>query len=446
MHQRREKNESRWIDIVVVLAAMFTMVASLMAPAFAQKSSGAAGSVEAKNAVNKGATATGVGEKRAGALDTSAAADPAADAADEAKPDGNDSQVTVTSSSASAGGDSLPGETYEQRQTRLNEALQLANAEAMDHFDMSRFYLSQWDLELCEVELETAIMHSPTLKIAHRDYCLVALLRGNPMRSVAELMLVVGLGEPIPLTAEESEALKKRAAKLHYRKALQYGKENRWDNAISEIQWALSYQPDSAAFQRSLAFAYASHGDFDLAEKTYAESFESNPDDAYSHADFAYMLSNKGQDKRALSQMAEAIKLAPNSAALHVDMAWLAETKGDFSSSEAELKEAIKIMPNYAGLWAHLGRVYERQGKNSDAKGAYERAIVLDGGQAEAKRRLEAIKAGIGNQQEKAGDHENAGAGQSKDAAAKTGAAGKASAGAVGKASAGAGVKPTVER
>jgi tetratricopeptide (TPR) repeat protein len=272
-------------------------------------------------------------------------------------------------------------------------AEQLAQTQALDHFDLARFYMSQFDFKMSELELEAAIMYMPLMKAAHRDYCVVSLLRGHPMRALAELMMVIGMGEPIPLSDGEKVELKARGAKLHYRKALDYGKKGKWDNAIAELKWALDFTPTNAAIKRSLAFALASKGEFDLAEDTYKDSLAADPGDPYAHADFAYLLSDKGDQGEAFSQLAQAVKLAPQAAALHVDLAWMAETKGDFKLASDELEKAIKISPTHAGLWAHLGRVDERKGDVDGAIAAYNRALNVDPGQFEAKRRLEVIKA-----------------------------------------------------
>lgn len=272
-------------------------------------------------------------------------------------------------------------------------AEQLAQTKALDHFELARFYFSQFDLKMSELEFEAAIMYMPLMKAAHRDYCIVSLLTGHPLRSLAEMMMVFGMGEPVPLTEPEKVELKARGAKLHYRKALEYGKKEKWDNAIAELQWALDFTPTNSAIKRSLAFALASKGEFDMAEDTYKDSLAEDPSDPYAHADFAYLLSDKGDPNQAFSQLAQAVKLAPDAAALHVDLAWMAETKGDFKLASSELERAIKISPTHAGLWAHLGRVEERKGDVGGAIAAYNRALNVDPGQFEAKRRLEVIKA-----------------------------------------------------
>ena len=270
------------------------------------------------------------------------------------------------------------------------EAAILSN-QAADHFDLAQHYSHKWDWEMSEVELEAAIMCVPTLKAAHRDYCVVSLFRGQPMRSLAEFMMVVGLGDPIPLNEEEKTALKKKAAKLHYQKGLNYGIVRKWKKATPEFQWALSYAPDSAAIAHSLAFSYAADGDFENAEKLYLKAVALDPTNSYSHADFAILLSEHGDQQKAMQELAKAISLSPDVAALHVDMAWLAESSGDLKTAESEFHHAVQLSPKHAGLWSHLGRVEERLGKASDAKTAYSEALAVDPGDDVAKARLDAL-------------------------------------------------------
>ena len=66
------------------------------------------------------------------------------------------------------------------------------------HYSLSRHYFSRVDLNLAELEIEQAIALKPQVKFAHRYYCLMALLRGNLPRSLAEFMMACGLGHAIP--------------------------------------------------------------------------------------------------------------------------------------------------------------------------------------------------------------------------------------------------------
>jgi Tfp pilus assembly protein PilF len=281
-----------------------------------------------------------------------------------------------------------PGEDQQK------SAATIANNNALDHYELAQYYIGKFDFKMAELELEVALMHVPTMKTAHRDYCLVSILRGHPLRATAEFMMVVGLGEPIPLNDAERQELTARGAKLHYQRGLEFGGKRQWDSAIAEFKWAQQYAPQNAAIVRSLAFSYASHGDFELAETTYARGFAMDPSDPYGHADFAYILSEHGQSARAVDQLSSAIKLDPKVAALHVDMGWMAESTGDLARAETEFHEAVQLSPKHAGLWSHLGRVEERLGKAVAAKNAYAEALAIDPSQDEARKYLDELKGG----------------------------------------------------
>lgn len=281
-----------------------------------------------------------------------------------------------------------------------NEILQ---NQALDHFDAAQVYTKAWDLELAEVELEAAIMCAPKMKIAHRDYCLVSLFRGHPIRALAEFMMVVGLGDPVPLTEEEAAELRKKAIKLHYRKGIAHARASKWDEAINEYKFALSYNPNSGSVLRSLAFAYASKGQFTLAEQQYQAALGSEPDDAFGHADFAVLLSEQGEQNRALEQLEEAVKLAPKATALHVDLGWMFEAGGNLEKAKTEFETAVKLAPKQGSLWVHLGKIYAKQSDLPQARNAFARALVIDSTDEEARAELKKLSQPSPDKNEAAG-------------------------------------------
>jgi Flp pilus assembly protein TadD len=265
-------------------------------------------------------------------------------------------------------------------------------SDAVTHFNLAGFYFHNWKLPLAEVELEESIAYYPDFKAAHRDLCLVSFCEGNILRSLAELMMTVGLGDPVPLTEKERTALNEKAMKLHYGRGLDQGGKQKWNDAIAEFRWALTYEPEDARVRRSLAFAYANIGNFALAEQQYAQSFGLDPADPYGHADFANVLADNGEKDRAMKQMSEALKRAPNAAALHVDMGWMAEASGDLQTADDEFSQAVRLSPQHAGLWAHLGHIFESEGKSDQALEAYEKALALDPEIDDVRARLLKLK------------------------------------------------------
>jgi tetratricopeptide (TPR) repeat protein len=325
---------------------------------------------------------------------TASQSDESTQSQSDAKQDGDTASVSQDGESEASSQDNKAAKQSTEdpaEQSLIGGEVSAKGNQGLDHYDLAHFYFTHWQLPLAEVEYEVSIMYAPGMKVAHRDYCLVSLLRGHPLRALAEMMMVVGLGDPIPLNDQEKLALIQRASKVHYRKALVYARNSKWDDAISELQWALAYTPNKPAVVHSLAFCYASKGDFSQAEQEYSKGFALDPDDAFSHADFSDLLAAHGQTDKAQGQMRRALMVAPQVAALHVDMSWLAETKGDFATAQNELREAIKLCPNQPGLWLHLGKVLERSGRSADAIAAYKQALALDSSEDEAKQRLSAL-------------------------------------------------------
>ncbi|MBI1270531.1 tetratricopeptide repeat protein [bacterium] len=268
----------------------------------------------------------------------------------------------------------------------------LSQNEAIRHYEAAHFYMSRWNPEMAEVELRSAIMYLPDMKVAHRDYCLVALLRAKPLRALAEFMMVVGLGDPIPLSDEQKKSLREEAAGLHYNKGLEHASANRWREAITELLWAKKYTPLDPAVHRSLAFAYASNKQFDHAQEEYQATLDLDPHDGLAHADYAIFLSEKGKHKNAYDQMKMAVANNPDVAALHVDLGWMAESRGDFGEAAGEFDRAVQLLPEQPSLWTQLGNVRVKAGDREGAKSAFEKALALDKDNEAAAKGLAALE------------------------------------------------------
>lgn len=266
------------------------------------------------------------------------------------------------------------------------------------HWNLSKKYSKDGDLDLAETELDLAVMNWPDMKIAHRDLCLISLMRFNLLRSVAEFMMTVGLCDAVPMTEEESSNLLEDGMVKHYKKGLVYARQQDWSKTVMELELAAHLISDDFAVQRALAFAYASQGNFSKAEEHYKTTFELSPHDGSSRADLAYLLARNGKIGEAEKEMEEAVKSQPKAAAYHVDLSWMAETRGDLDTASKELQEAVALSPKHADLWARLGRLLEHKGARTEAVDAYTRAISLNPALADAREALAKLQ-GEGNPQ-----------------------------------------------
>ncbi len=316
------------------------------------------------------------------------------DTADEASEttssvdNGTASSVTAKQASLVTPLDSaVQDEEYFANQSKQQIAL-MQQHQAVQHFDASKYYSKINNMELAELELRSAIMYMPNLKIAHRDYCLVAFMRGKPMRAFAEFLMVLGLCEPIPLSEQQQRDLRIEAAQAHYKRGVEQAQKSDWNEAISELLWSRTYLPNDVAIHRSLAFAYASKGDFKRAEEYYQSTFSIDPSDAFAHADFAYLLDKNGKKDEAMAEMSKAVKVDPDSTALHVDLGWLAQSKGDLAKAETEFRAALKNSPQYSSLWYQLGQLLEKKGDKAEARIAYVTALKKEPSNSDAKTAL----------------------------------------------------------
>ena len=260
--------------------------------------------------------------------------------------------------------------------------------EGTEHWKKAKAYSSKWKWKLADVELRAAVNCVPDMKVAHRDFCVVALMQGHFGRSLAELLIVVGAAEPVALSDEQKEQLVEDASTIHYNEGVEYASKMKWKEAIAELLQARSYDPEDPVITRSLAFSYASENNFGEAEKFYKEAFDLDPNDPYARADYAFLLAKDGKEDQALTSMEEAVKLRPDVIALHVDLGWMAESKGDLGQAEEAFRKACDLEPKQPTLWVHLGNIYKKLGKVEEAKDAYKRALSIDPSNSEAKEKL----------------------------------------------------------
>lgn len=261
------------------------------------------------------------------------------------------------------------------------------------HWTLSKKYSKDGDLDLAQTELDLAVMNWPDMKVAHRDLCMLSLMRFNFMRSIAEFMMTVGLGDAQPLTEDESSKLVENAMTLHYKKGLVYARQQNWPKTVNELELAAHLISDDFAVERALAYAYGNLGRWDKAEQHYKNTFELSPQDGSSRADLAYFLQQNGKISEAQKEMEEAVKTQPKAAAYHVDLSCMAESHGDLDTASRELKEAVALSPSHADLWTHYGRVLARRGDTDQAINAYTKAISIDPSQADAKTALSELTA-----------------------------------------------------
>lgn len=89
------------------------------------------------------------------------------------------------------------------------------------------------------------------------------------------------------------------------------------------------------------------------------------------------------------------VEVEPFGPAIRVQLALAYLTRGDFAEAAAQAAEAADQDQNYIEAWMALGDARRLMGDLQGAKAAFERAVQLSGGRADAQRALQSVEASL---------------------------------------------------
>jgi tetratricopeptide (TPR) repeat protein len=163
------------------------------------------------------------------------------------------------------------------------------------------------------------------------------------MKTLFALCLVTTLGLPIaPAAQQEGNA---DAAKIA-REASQAAKDQDWDKAIDGFRKAAEkdrkFAQNLAIAYQQRAYAYANDNRFQDAMNDLNESIKIKPDPRAFEQRAAIEMRISDNDK-ALADYAEASKLSPGEIKYHNYRAYIYETRGDLPNAMTENDAALKI-------------------------------------------------------------------------------------------------------
>lgn len=249
--------------------------------------------------------------------------------------------------------------------------------------------------------------------------------------------------EENPVVKEARERLRRLSAMEHYRRAGRLFQERRYEDALKELQSALSLTPENAEFHFAAGTAYLRLERFKEALEAFKKAVEINP--AYTDAFFQIGLIYESQSvyKEAIEAFKRVISLAPGSSqaeesekkikenerrletwelfekssqmilkeqwaeALQETQAILAiEPKNpnalfnlglilyklnDTDGAIEALKDAIAVDPKFQKAYRQLGVIYDDLGRFREAVEHYEQAVALGGTGPEVEKVRERV-------------------------------------------------------
>jgi len=134
---------------------------------------------------------------------------------------------------------------------------------------------------------------------------------------------------------------------------------------------------------------YAQKGQWEKAEREYAEAISRAPGIAAYHVNMAGVLLEQGRYEEAEEHYSEAIDLDPGNVKAHVGLGNLYMRTGRYAEAVSRYQMAILYGGDNSGLWTRAGNAYLKAGKYREAKSCFIKAVQLDPDNAAA---LELLK------------------------------------------------------
>jgi Flp pilus assembly protein TadD len=164
------------------------------------------------------------------------------------------------------------------------------------------------------------------------------------------------------------------------------------EKAIAEFQAILNTEPNHAASQRGLGYAYLRKGDFAQAGEHFARAAALDSNDARVHYYTALLMNREtgGQINNPgdmAAHLKRAIQLDPTLADAYHLLAYLQLTRGSSAEALESIKTALGLSPRNQYYESVLGQVYIAQKKWDEATAVFKRLESSDNPELAARAR-----------------------------------------------------------
>jgi protein O-GlcNAc transferase len=160
--------------------------------------------------------------------------------------------------------------------------------------------------------------------------------------------------------------------------------QGRLDEAIAAHQRAIALRPDYPTAHLHLANAFKRDGKLDDASAAYRRALALKPDLVEAHNSLGVVLQSQGRLLEALDAYERAIKLRPGDLEAAYNRAVALQQHGRGSEAEIAYRDILRQSPNRF-VYVNLGALLLEQGRPHEALAAFDAALTLDAGYAEAQ-------------------------------------------------------------
>ena len=166
------------------------------------------------------------------------------------------------------------------------------------------------------------------------------------------------------------------------------------DEALVQYRKAVELSPQFAEAYNNLGEALVRKGDVKEAILEFEKAVKLDPGHAVAHSNFGAALARVGRTREAVVELKKAVEAKPDSAEARRNLGHALAEQGDFQAALVQLEEAVKLTDSKDAFALYLlGRVYADLGRIDDAKQAESKAMALAVQQNDSKL-IQAITAG----------------------------------------------------
>jgi protein O-mannosyl-transferase len=169
-----------------------------------------------------------------------------------------------------------------------------------------------------------------------------------------------------------------------------YSKENRTDEAISNLTAAIQGEPNYAEAHNNLGGVFLDHKRYDEAIQQYRDAVRLRPEFLFCFnlanalADAASARHDTNGFAEAVQTYRQALQFNPGSGEAHHNLGMTWQAQGRPAEAMAEFEEAVRLDANRVDSWTQLGFLYATQNRMPDAEKAFRELVRLQPNNAEA--------------------------------------------------------------
>jgi len=151
----------------------------------------------------------------------------------------------------------------------------------------------------------------------------------------------------------------------------------RLEEALTQFQNAMTYQPDDAANYYFIGLVSLQQGALDDARRYFRQASVLEPKFGAAHYELGVLALRTGQYPQALTAFKAAVEHLPQSPEAANNLALAHQALGDMTAAETWFRKAVKLKDSYAEGWLNLGLLLRELGSKK-AETCINKALKLN--------------------------------------------------------------------